>query len=132
MLTAAVCGFIFASAAASRAKPLNSIVGWRVPLRWWLVALFLPAALALGSVAIALGMGGAMTASVRAGLPAATWAWWLLRSVLVHLAGGHRRGDRLAWLDAAGVAETLQSIEQLALVGRRLGTVALPPFSLMA
>jgi membrane protease YdiL (CAAX protease family) len=53
LVTAAVCAFIFASAAASRAKTLRSIADVRRPLRWWLVAMFLPAALLLVSLAVA-------------------------------------------------------------------------------
>jgi hypothetical protein len=69
---APVCGFIFASAAASRSRALNSITAWRVPLRWWLIALFLPAALLGVSLLIAL-MSGEKTQSVTAGLPASMW-----------------------------------------------------------
>jgi membrane protease YdiL (CAAX protease family) len=53
LAAAAVCAFIFASAATSRAATLNSITRWRAPLRWWLIALFLPAALLIISLVIA-------------------------------------------------------------------------------
>lgn len=53
LLAAAVCGFIFASCATSRTPTLSSITRWRVPVRWWLIAAFFPAALLLISLAVA-------------------------------------------------------------------------------
>ncbi len=85
LLSAAVCGFIFASAAASRAGTLNSIVRWRVPPLWFLLALFLPAALSLVSWAAALLTGATVSGPLQAGLPAATWAGYLVRSLLFTL-----------------------------------------------
>ena len=82
LLSAAVCGFIFASAAASRASTLNSIVRWRVPLLWFLVALLLPAAISLLSWGIAVATGATVSGPLAAGLPAGTWAGYLARSLL--------------------------------------------------
>lgn len=82
LLSAAVCGFIFASAAASRASTLNSIVRWRVPLLWFLVALLLPAAISLLSWGIAVATGATVSGPLAAGMSAGTWAGYLARSLL--------------------------------------------------
>ena len=65
LLAAAVCGFIFASAATSRTETLSSITRWRAPLRWWATALFLPAAFLLISVAVAYLMKDEIPPMVR-------------------------------------------------------------------
>lgn len=85
VLSAAVCGFIFASAAVSRSAALNSILAWRVKPRWWLVALFLPAALLTISLAIALPAGEEVSWPRPAALGTAAWAGYLLRSILFTL-----------------------------------------------
>jgi uncharacterized protein len=85
LLSAAVCGFIFASAAASRAITLNSIIRWRVPPVWFLIALLLPTALSLASWGIALVTGATVSGPLHGGLPTGTWAGFLLRSLLYTL-----------------------------------------------
>lgn len=82
MLTAAVCGFVFASAAGSASTTLSSIARRRLPLRWCLIALFLPAALLCVSFAVAPLLGEELPEPVTAGLPLLTWAGFALRSLL--------------------------------------------------
>ena len=78
---AAVCGFIFASAARSRDRILSSVARWRAPLRWWAVALLLPAAL-LGFGYLAERMLGPVPGDpLMGGLPATTWSWLTARAV---------------------------------------------------
>jgi membrane protease YdiL (CAAX protease family) len=78
LLAAAVCAFIFASAAASKAPALHSIVQWRAPLRWWAIAAFLPAALLGISLVIARITGDAVP-------PLATPPAFVIRSILFTL-----------------------------------------------
>ena len=85
LLAAGVCGFIFACAATSRARELSSILALRAPLRWWLVALFLPAGMALLSLAVALIRGEALPPLPAAGLPMTTWLLFFPRSILFTL-----------------------------------------------
>ena len=109
LLSAAVCGFIFASAAASRASTLNSVVRWRVPLLWFLVALLLPAAISLLSWGIAVATGATVS-----GLACSRTAGGNLGGIpralpaLHDFRGGHRRRGGMALLDAPGIAEALQ------------------------
>lgn len=77
-LAAAVCGFIFASAAGSRSHALNSILAWRAPVRWWLVAAFLPAAL-LGFGLVLAPLTGEEIPALARPLP------WIVRSILFTL-----------------------------------------------
>lgn len=82
IVAAAICAFIFASAAASRTPSLNAITRWRAPLRWWLIALFLPAALLVISFAIAKLTGDELPPPVSGGLPAARFALFAIRAAL--------------------------------------------------
>ncbi|HVS01392.1 MAG TPA: CPBP family intramembrane glutamic endopeptidase [Thermoanaerobaculia bacterium] len=85
LLAAAACGFTFACAATSRSPALRSILEWRVPVRWWLIALLLPAALFLAGLGIDLALGGDPPAPVWAGLSAARYAALALRALLFTL-----------------------------------------------
>lgn len=85
LLAAAVCGFIFASIACSGSARFSSILAWRQPLRWWLVALFLFAAVYMLSLVITMVIGGNLPESVWSGVPVTTWVLWLLRSTLFTL-----------------------------------------------
>jgi uncharacterized protein len=79
---AVICGTIFASAARSRNPILSSVTRWRVPLRWWAVALFLPATL-LGAGWLAERAFGEVPGDpLMGGLPLATWSWFTARAVL--------------------------------------------------
>jgi uncharacterized protein len=79
---ALVCGTIFASAARSGNEILRSVTRWRAPLRWWAVALFLPAAL-LGAGWLAERAFGEVPGDpLMGGLPFNTWWWYTARSVL--------------------------------------------------
>lgn len=82
LLAGIICGSVFASAAGSRSAALHSIVRLRAPLRWWLVALLLPAALMLVSNAITAATGGTVYAPAGAGLSGAAWAAYLVRAAL--------------------------------------------------
>jgi CAAX protease family protein len=79
---AAVSGFIFASAAVSRSRVLRSINRWRLPVLWWLVALFLPSLLLAVSLAVAVFSGERPAESATAGLPLHSWLPFAMRSVL--------------------------------------------------
>lgn len=85
LLAAAVIAFVFASAATSRSATLRTVLAWRMPIRWWLFALFLPAALSLIGLAATAALGGEMPASVGGGLPAGAWAAFVVRSTLYTL-----------------------------------------------
>lgn len=85
LLSASLCGFVFASAATSRSATLNAITRWRVPLRWWLIAMFLPALLALLSIAFTQLTGEELPPSLRGGLPTSVWLAFILRSALFTL-----------------------------------------------
>lgn len=79
---ALVCATIFASAARSANPILSSVTRWRVPLRWWAVALFLPAVL-LGAGWLAERAFGEVPGDpLMGGLPFATWSWFTARAVL--------------------------------------------------
>lgn len=82
LLTAAVAGFIFASAATSHSQTLRSITAWRVPARWWLISLFLLAAFSVLGLAIELAAGGEMPPSIRGGLPPLAWYGFVVRAAL--------------------------------------------------
>ncbi len=84
LIAATVSGFIFASLVCSQSQRFNSIVSWRLPVRWWLVALFLPACWMLLGLVITSYNGGPIE-SVTGGLPTFTWAWFILRSILFTL-----------------------------------------------
>jgi membrane protease YdiL (CAAX protease family) len=99
LIAATVSGFIFASLACSQSQRLNSILSWRLPICWWLVALFLPACWVLLGLGITWYNGGSIE-SVTGGLPRFTWLWFLLRSILFTLlvvAVGEEAGWR-GWL----------------------------------
>lgn len=85
ILAASVCGFIFASAAASRSPALSSIARWRAPLRWWVIAGLLPATLLTISYAIALLIGEELPDPIRGGMPALAWSAFIARSILFTL-----------------------------------------------
>lgn len=84
ILAACVAGFIFATIAGSRTPRLASLTSWPLPLRWWLVALFLPASWMLLGLAITLANGEPVEA-VNRGLPTATWLLFVGRSILFTL-----------------------------------------------
>lgn len=84
LVAAVVAGFIFATIAGSRTPRLASLLTWRLPLRWWLVALFLPASWMLLGLAITLANGDPVEA-VNGGLPTAVWLLFVLRSLLFTL-----------------------------------------------
>ena len=54
----------------------------RAPLRWWLVALFLPAALMLVGNGITAATGGTVYAPAGAGLSGTAWAAYVARAAL--------------------------------------------------
>lgn len=81
---AAVAAFIVATVAGSRSPRLSSLLHWRVPLRWWLAALLLPAAWMLLGLVIAW-VTDAPIESVTGGLSTAAWGLFVLRSILFTL-----------------------------------------------
>ncbi len=85
LLTAAVCGFVFACAVTSRSRTLSSILNWRVPVRWWLIVLFFIAALDFLGYGIMLAFGRELRPWPGADLPGASWALFVLRSTLFTL-----------------------------------------------
>lgn len=84
LAAAAVAGLIVASLAGSRSPQLASVLRWRVPLRWWLAALFLPAGWMLLGLLIAWATGAPIE-SASGGLPWLVWGLWVLRSILFTL-----------------------------------------------
>ena len=98
LAAAAIAGFIFASLANSRSPRLASILRGRAGF-WWLAALCLPAIWMLTGFVLARAMGAAVD-SVTGGLPATTWALYVLRSILFTLlvvATGEEAGWR-GWM----------------------------------
>ena len=83
-LGAAVAAFIVATVAGSRSPRLSSLLQWRVPLRWWLAALLLPAAWMLLGLLIAWATD-APVESISGGLSMTAWALFVLRSILFTL-----------------------------------------------
>jgi membrane protease YdiL (CAAX protease family) len=81
---AMVAGLIVASLASSRSPQLSSVLRWRVPLRWWLAALFLPAGWMMLGVLIAW-MTGSPIETASGGLPLPVWALFVVRSTLFTL-----------------------------------------------
>ena len=82
LIAAACCGFILASAACSRSRSLNSILDWRAPLRWWLVALFLVAVISVIGIGVTVAFGGEVPEWPGAGLSVKTWFLFALRSAM--------------------------------------------------
>lgn len=112
---AAVSGFIFASAAVSRSRMLRSINRWRLPVLWWLVALFLPSLLLAVSLAVAVFSGERPAESATAGLPLHSWLPFAMRS-------GWR-----GWM-ASRASEAVQSVEEFSAARRHLGFWHFPLF----
>jgi uncharacterized protein len=81
LVAGAVAGFIFASVACSHNSRLASLLDWKLPVRWWLVALFLPASWMLLGLAVTWIKGDPIN-SVSAGLPTLSWALFVLRSII--------------------------------------------------
>jgi uncharacterized protein len=77
----AAAGFMFASVACSRNSRLASLLEWKLPLRCWLVALFLPASWMLLGLTINWIKGDPID-SVHGGLPALSWSLFVLRSIV--------------------------------------------------
>jgi membrane protease YdiL (CAAX protease family) len=84
LAAAAVAGFIVASLAGSRSPQLATVLAWRAPLRWWLVALLLPASWMLLGVLIAW-LTGTPIESASGGLTPTAWGLFVLRSTLFTL-----------------------------------------------
>ena len=84
LVAATAAGFIAGTVGCSRNARLNSLLDWNVPTRWLLVALFLPASWMLLGLGITWFKGEPIDA-IRAGVPALTWALFVLRSLLFTL-----------------------------------------------
>lgn len=84
LAAATVAGFIVAMLAGSRSPQLSSVLQWRVPLRWWLAALFIPAGWMTLGVLLAW-MTGSPIESASGGLSLPVWGLFVLRSVLFTL-----------------------------------------------
>ena len=82
LLAAGIAGFVFASASVSRSHTLSSITTLRAPVIWWLVALFLPAAIFLLGMGVAAVLGSEIPAYPLAETEIRVWAPFLLRAVL--------------------------------------------------
>lgn len=81
MIAASMAGFILATLAGSRHSRLASILHWKVPPRWWLIALLLPASWMLFGLAVTSINGGRID-PVSGGLATLPWALFLLRSLV--------------------------------------------------
>jgi uncharacterized protein len=81
LVAGTVSGFIFASVTCSRDSRLASLLAWKLPVQWWLLALFLPASWMLLGVGVTWIKGEPID-SVSAGLPALSWALFVLRSIV--------------------------------------------------
>lgn len=84
LIASGIAGFIFAGIACSRTSRLASILTWKLPLRWWLVALCLPASWMLFGLCITW-INGDPIESVSGGLPALSWVLFVFRSLLFTL-----------------------------------------------
>lgn len=82
LLSAIVCGLIFAYAARSRSRELSSIVNTKAPLTWWLIALLLPAATALAGMGLSMLFDLELPPAPYADLPLDSWAFYVSRAIL--------------------------------------------------
>jgi uncharacterized protein len=82
ILSSAMAAFIVSSLVCSRDPRLNSILSWRVPLRYWLVALFLPASWMLLGLLSAHLMDSPIPLSIDGDAPELSNELFLLRSLL--------------------------------------------------
>ncbi|WNC72357.1 type II CAAX endopeptidase family protein [Thalassotalea psychrophila] len=99
IVSAGVGGFVIASLVVSRSNALNSISQWRISIKWWLIALLLPATWMLLGLFMAYMTGNPVEISHH-GLDLQTWILYTTRSILLTflvVAIGEESGWR-AWM----------------------------------
>jgi len=82
LISAALAGFVFATARSSRSKYLNSITRIRVKPYWWMVALLLPALVYTMGIGAAIIFGSQLPDPPLLGAEVAEWAPFVVRAAL--------------------------------------------------